>query len=161
AGHQHQVPAGDADVGAQRRPLGPNPLLDDLDEDLLAALEDFLDRRLRPAEAIPAQAADAAPAPLPAPVGAGTPRAETAARLGRRFVLGLAAAPPSAPPTRARLRLVVGLPARARRSFAGPGRLRGRVRRGRGGRLAEQVEQARAELALRLGRFGRPGRGAG
>src|SRR5262249_9224357 len=44
--HEHQVAAGDADVGGQRRPLGADALLDDLDDHLLAALEDLLDGRL-------------------------------------------------------------------------------------------------------------------
>ena len=59
AGHQHEVAAGDADVGAERRPLGADAFLDDLDEDFLAALEDVLDERLGPAHAGPAAAAAA------------------------------------------------------------------------------------------------------
>ena len=59
AGHQHEIAAGDADVGAQRRPLGADAFLDDLDEDFLAALEDVLDERLGPADARPAAAARA------------------------------------------------------------------------------------------------------
>src|SRR5262249_7557215 len=43
---QHQVAAGDADVGAEGRALRADALLDDLDDDLLAPLEDLLDRRL-------------------------------------------------------------------------------------------------------------------
>ena len=46
ARHQHQVAAGDADVGGEGRPLGADALLDDLDEHLVAAAEDLLDRRL-------------------------------------------------------------------------------------------------------------------
>src|SRR5205807_2960774 len=65
-GHQHEVAAGDADVGAQRRTLGADALLDDLDEDLLAALEEVLDERLGPAEA---RAGEAPAAARAAPVG--------------------------------------------------------------------------------------------
>src|SRR5262249_49367523 len=61
-GGQHQIPAGDADVRAQGRALGPHPLLDDLDDDLLAALEDGLDGR-RAHAAVPAAAEAAASAP--------------------------------------------------------------------------------------------------
>src|SRR5262249_38014015 len=46
AGHEHQVAAGDADVGAQRRTFGADAFLDDLDQDLLAFLENVLDERL-------------------------------------------------------------------------------------------------------------------
>ena len=51
AGHQHQVAAGDADVGRERRALGADAFLDDLHEHFVAAAEDFLDGRLesRPA----------------------------------------------------------------------------------------------------------------
>ena len=38
--HEHQVPAGDRDVGGERRPLGAEALLDDLHEHLVAAAED-------------------------------------------------------------------------------------------------------------------------
>src|SRR5439155_1954223 len=77
---KHQVSAGDADVGAERRALGPHPLLDHLDDDLLAALEDGLDGR-RPHAAVPAAtepaaepAAPAAPRPaIPVPAAAATP----------------------------------------------------------------------------------------
>ena len=44
--HQHQVAAGDADVGGERRALGADAFLDDLDEHFVAAAEDVLDRRL-------------------------------------------------------------------------------------------------------------------
>ena len=44
--HEHQVAAGDADVGGERRPFGADAFLDDLDEDFVAALEDVLDGRL-------------------------------------------------------------------------------------------------------------------
>src|SRR5262249_56321107 len=82
-GHQDEVAPGDADVGAQGRPLGAQPFLDDLDDDLLAALEDVLDERLGPAvagavAARPAAAAGAAPAPpppLPAPAAGPPPPA--------------------------------------------------------------------------------------
>ena len=45
-GHQHEVSAGDADVGRQGRPLGADAFLDDLHQHLVAAAENFLDRRL-------------------------------------------------------------------------------------------------------------------
>ena len=44
--HQHQVSAGNADVGGKRRPLGADPFLDDLHQHFVAAAEDILDRRL-------------------------------------------------------------------------------------------------------------------
>src|SRR5262249_30994441 len=56
ARHQHQVTAGDADVGRQRGALGAEALLDDLDNALLPALENVLDVRLGPAIAAPAAA---------------------------------------------------------------------------------------------------------
>ena len=51
--HQHQVAAGNADVGAERRALGADAFLDDLHEHFVAAAKDFLNRRLdaRPAAA--------------------------------------------------------------------------------------------------------------
>ena len=66
-GHEHQVAAGDADVGRERRPLGADALLDDLHEHFVAAAEDFLDRRLeaRPAaEAVVARPLGARLRPL-------------------------------------------------------------------------------------------------
>ena len=51
ARHEHEVSAGDADVGRQGRPLGADALLDDLDQHLVAAAEDLLDRRLEQAPA--------------------------------------------------------------------------------------------------------------
>ena len=60
AGHEHQVTAGDADVGAQGRALGADAFLDDLDEHFLAASEDVLDGRL-----------DAGPGAGPRPRGGG------------------------------------------------------------------------------------------
>src|SRR4029079_6910994 len=57
-GHQDQVAAGDADVGREGRALGADALLDDLDEHLVAAAEDLLDRGLD-------QAPSAARAPGP------------------------------------------------------------------------------------------------
>ena len=44
--HQHEVAAGNADVGGERRPLGADAFLDDLHEHFVAAAEDVLDRRL-------------------------------------------------------------------------------------------------------------------
>ncbi len=44
--HEHQVAAGDADVGGERGAFGADAFLDDLDEHFVAALEDFLDGRL-------------------------------------------------------------------------------------------------------------------
>ena len=44
-GHEHEVSAGDADVGREGRPLGADAFLDDLDQHLVAAAEDLLDRR--------------------------------------------------------------------------------------------------------------------
>ena len=55
-GIKHQVAAGDADVGGEGRPLGADAFLDDLDEHLVAAAEDLLDRGLDHA-ASPARAA--------------------------------------------------------------------------------------------------------
>src|SRR5262249_56977316 len=69
AGHQHQVAACYADVGAQGRPLGAQALLDDLDDHLLAAAEDVLDERLGAAGA----AAAPPPAPRPPPDAAPPP----------------------------------------------------------------------------------------
>ena len=61
--HQHQVAAGDADVGGERRALGADAFLDDLDEHFVAAAEDFLNRRLDSrADAEPLRAASAGPA---------------------------------------------------------------------------------------------------
>src|SRR5262249_7740595 len=50
-GHQHEIAAGDADVGTQGRSFGAYPFLDDLDKHFLAALEDVLNERLRPSRA--------------------------------------------------------------------------------------------------------------
>ncbi len=61
-GHQHEVAAGDADVGAQRRALGADAFLDDLNEHFLAALEDVLNERLGPALAEAAASARASAA---------------------------------------------------------------------------------------------------
>src|SRR5208337_602158 len=44
AGHQDQVAAWDADVGGEGRSLGSNAFLDHLNQHLVAAAEDFLDR---------------------------------------------------------------------------------------------------------------------
>src|SRR5262249_17680262 len=44
-GHQHQVPAWNADVGRECRSLRADAFLDHLDEHFVAALKDFLDRR--------------------------------------------------------------------------------------------------------------------
>jgi hypothetical protein len=46
AGHQHEVAAGDADVGREGRAFRPDALLDDLDQDLVAPAQALLDRRL-------------------------------------------------------------------------------------------------------------------
>ena len=59
AGHQDEVSARDADVGREGRPLGADALLDDLDQDLVAAAEDLLDRRLDQAAAAAAPPAAA------------------------------------------------------------------------------------------------------
>ena len=69
AGHQHEVAARDADVGREGRALGADALLDDLDEDLVAAAEDLLDRGLeRPASATgPAAAAGLLAGLVPGP----------------------------------------------------------------------------------------------
>ena len=45
-GHQHEITAGNADIGGKRRALGAHAFFDHLNEDFVAALEDFLDRRL-------------------------------------------------------------------------------------------------------------------
>ena len=45
SGHEHEVPAGNADVGRERRALGADPLFDDLHEHFGAALKDLLNRR--------------------------------------------------------------------------------------------------------------------
>ncbi len=58
--HQHQVAAGNADVGGERGPLGADAFLDDLHQHFVAAAKDVLNRRLdarpragaRPAAAI-------------------------------------------------------------------------------------------------------------
>ena len=82
---QHQVPAGDADVRAQRRALGPHALLDDLDDDLLAALEDGFDgRRPHPAVAPAAETAATEPARRPAGPAAGRRGRGPLARRGAR-----------------------------------------------------------------------------
>src|SRR5690606_26209537 len=46
--HQHQVAAGDADVGRERGALGADALFDHLDDDFVAAAEDVLNGRLDP-----------------------------------------------------------------------------------------------------------------
>src|SRR5208337_3589461 len=58
AGHQDQVAAWDADVGGEGRSLGSNAFLDHLNQHLVAAAEDFLDRGLDHA-ASPTRAASA------------------------------------------------------------------------------------------------------
>src|SRR5262249_28578835 len=50
-GHKHQVSAGNADVGRQGRALGTDAFLDNLDQHLLATLENILDERLGAAHA--------------------------------------------------------------------------------------------------------------
>ena len=47
--HEHEVPAGDADISRERRSLGADAFLDDLNQHLVAATEDLLDRRLEQA----------------------------------------------------------------------------------------------------------------
>src|SRR5205807_6793132 len=82
--HQHQVPAGDADVGAQRRAFGADAFLDYLHEHFLAAAEDFLNGRLRPAETVAAHrppATHMAAIPAPVAVGPGPAGAEALAFL--------------------------------------------------------------------------------
>ena len=44
--HQHEIAAGDADVGRKRRAFRANAFLDDLDKHFIAAAQDILDRRL-------------------------------------------------------------------------------------------------------------------
>src|SRR5262249_4781846 len=44
--HEHEVAAGDADIGAQGGALGADAFLDHLDEDFLAAAKDVLNERL-------------------------------------------------------------------------------------------------------------------
>src|SRR5262245_16711940 len=61
-GHEYQVAASDADVGAQRRAFGADPFLDHLHEHFLAAAENVLNRRFRPAEAVAAHRPPASPA---------------------------------------------------------------------------------------------------
>src|SRR5207248_4644906 len=51
AGHEHQIPAGNADVSAQSRPLSADAFFDDLDEHFLAAAENVLNERLGSAKA--------------------------------------------------------------------------------------------------------------
>src|SRR5262249_27554699 len=84
ARHEHQIPPGDANIGAQRRPLGADAFLDDLHEDFLAALEDILNQRLRAADTRPAE--DTA---SPAAAAAVVP-ARTAPRSRRRLVVQIA-----------------------------------------------------------------------
>ncbi len=45
-GHQHQVAAGNADIGRERRAFGADALFDDLDQHFVTAAKDLLDRRL-------------------------------------------------------------------------------------------------------------------
>ena len=94
--HQHQVAARNADVGGQSRPLGADPFLDHLDEDFIAAAEDFLDRRLdaRAAAAIEPAAIAAAitpPSAVASAIAPSTPWPATTIRptvvLGRRVVV--------------------------------------------------------------------------
>src|SRR6185295_16743508 len=56
-GHEHQEPARHRDVGGEAGALGAERLLDDLDDDLLAFLEELLDLLLRPILAIALRAA--------------------------------------------------------------------------------------------------------
>src|SRR5207302_3157446 len=51
AGHEDQVAAGDADIGAQSGSLGADAFLDDLNEHLLATFENVLDKGFGPAHA--------------------------------------------------------------------------------------------------------------
>ncbi len=44
--HQNQVAARDADIGAERGPLGADPFFDDLDQEFVATAENVLDWRL-------------------------------------------------------------------------------------------------------------------
>jgi len=65
--HQHQITAGNADVGRKRRPLGADALLDDLHQNLVASPKDVLNRGLETgADAV------AGPAAIRRP-GRGTP----------------------------------------------------------------------------------------
>src|SRR5581483_7229172 len=91
AGHEHEIAAGDADIGAQGRPLGADTFLDDLDQHFLAALEDVLDERLGPSERRPAgeAAPPATPAVVPASAAAVIPAATALARFGFLFELGV------------------------------------------------------------------------
>src|SRR5581483_12176440 len=70
--HEDQVAAGNADVGAQRRALGADPLLDDLHEDFLAASENILDEGLGPPCPRPARDSTARPVAVAAVAAAGT-----------------------------------------------------------------------------------------
>ena len=45
-GHQHEVAAGDADIGRERGALGADAFLDDLHDDFVAPAKDLLDGRL-------------------------------------------------------------------------------------------------------------------
>ena len=66
-GHEHQVAAGNADVGGERRALGADAFLDHLHQHLVAAAEDLLDGRLeaRPAaEAVACRGRGRRPASL-------------------------------------------------------------------------------------------------
>src|SRR5262249_11799596 len=80
-------------VGAQRRPLGADALLDDLDQHLLAALEDVLDERLGPAHA---GAAAHASAPVTASVPVPAAPAAVAAAVPAAGAAGPALAAPAA-----------------------------------------------------------------
>src|SRR5262249_51645039 len=98
AGHQHQVTAGDADVGAQGRPLGADAFLDHLDDHLLPATENILDERLGPARArtaaahAPAVAPAAVPTTVPVSISVAAPVPATLALLVRPAPAALARA---------------------------------------------------------------------
>src|SRR5262249_15823608 len=66
AGHQHEVSAGDADIGPQRRAFSADAFLDDLHQHFLAAAKDVLNERLGPSNAGAPAHAPAAGAAAPA-----------------------------------------------------------------------------------------------
>src|SRR5579871_3891702 len=86
-GHQHEIPAGNADVGAQGWPFGSDAFLDYLDQHFLAALENVLDERFRTAGARPAYHAAVRASPTIIAMGAAAPSREFVLMEGRRFSL--------------------------------------------------------------------------
>src|SRR5262245_2248091 len=62
-GHEHQIATGNANVRAQRRPLGADAFLDDLDQHFLASPKDILDERLGAIGTRPAPHGSARPSP--------------------------------------------------------------------------------------------------